>query len=79
MTTGFEILGHISDAETIATGRSIRVLKRLKRFYGDGRWRKVKGVAKIRLPDGAICRAEIHWYEMARVGRKEYKIKKLLP
>lgn len=79
MANGFEIVGDISNVETIATGQSIRDLKRLKRFYGDGRWRKVKGIAKVRLLDGAVCRAEIHWYEMAHVGRKEYKIKKLLP
>jgi hypothetical protein len=78
MADGFEIVGDISKVETIATGTSIRDLKRLKRFYGAGRWRKVKGIAKVRLLDGAVCRAEIHWYEMTRVGRKEYKIKKLL-
>jgi hypothetical protein len=79
MGRSFEIIGAITNVEAIAAGRSIRVLKRLKRFYGDGRWRKVKGTAKVRLSDGTICRAEIHWYEMTRVGRKEYKIKKLLP
>lgn len=79
MAKGFEIVGDISNVETIAAGRSIRVLKRLKKFYGEGRWRKVKGITKVRLPDGTICRAEIHWYEMTRAGRKEYKIKRLLP
>ena len=64
--------------ETIAIGSSIRGIKRLKRFYGDGRRRKLKGVAKVKLPDGNICKAEVHWYEMSSVGRKEYKIKRLL-
>ncbi len=78
MVKDFEIIGEITDIETIAVGSSIRVIRRLKRFYGDGRWRKLKGVAKVRLPDGTVCKAEVHWYEMSSVGRKEYKIKRIL-
>jgi len=78
MANDFEIIGDITNAETIAVGNSIRVIKRLKRFYGDGRWRKLKGVARVKLPDGIICKAEVHWYEMSRVGRKECKIKRIL-
>ena len=78
MVKDFEIIGKITNVETIATGRSIRILKRLKRFYGQGRWRKLKGIAKVRLPDGTVCKAEIHWYEMSTLGRKEYKIKRIL-
>lgn len=74
----FEIIGEITNVEIIAVGKSIRILKRLKRLYGDGRWRKLKGVAKVRLPDGSVCKAEIHWYEMSSVGKKENKIKRLL-
>jgi hypothetical protein len=78
MNNGFEIIGEITNVEIIAVGRSIAALRRLKRFYGDGRWRKLKGIARVRFPDGFVCKAEIHWYEMSGVGRKEYKIKKLL-
>jgi hypothetical protein len=78
MGKSFEILGEITNVEIIAVGKSIAILKRLKRFYGDGRWRKLKGVARVRLPDGSVCKAEIHWYEMSGAGRKEYKIKRLL-
>ena len=78
MVKDFEIIGKITNVETIATGRSIRILKRLKRFYGQGRWRKLKGIAKVRLPDGTICKAEVHWYEMSKVGKKECKIKRIL-
>ena len=78
MVKDFEIIGEITNTETIAVGSSIRIIKRLKRIYGDGRWRKLKGVAKVGLPDGTICRAEIHWYEMSSVGRKEFKIKRIL-
>jgi hypothetical protein len=74
----FEILGEISAIETFATGSGIRELARLKRVYGRGRWRKRKGIAQIRLPDGAVHIAEIHWYEAAGIGRKEFKIKHLL-
>jgi hypothetical protein len=62
----FEILGPISDIETFATGAAIREIARLRRVYGRGRWRKRKGVARIRLPDGAVHLAELHWYEADR-------------
>ena len=74
----FEIVGEIEDVETFATGRGIRELARLNRIYGRGRWRKRKGNAKIRLPDGTERRAELHWYEATGIGRKEYKIKRYL-
>ena len=78
MAKDFEIISGISNVETIAVGSSIRVIKRLKRFYGDGRWRKLKGIARAKLPDGTICKVEVHWYEMSSVGRKECKIKRIL-
>jgi len=74
----FEILGEISGVETIATGSGIREIARLRRIYGRGRWRKRKGVARVRLVDGSIHLAEVHWYEAAGIGRKEFKIKHLL-
>jgi hypothetical protein len=56
----------------------IRELARLRKLYGRGRWRKRKGIAQVRLPGGAIHTAERHWYEAAGIGRKEFKIKRLL-
>lgn len=73
-----EVIGKISEIETIATGRSIRDLPRLQKFYGAGRWKKRKGVARVRLPDGVICNAEVHWYAAHGIGKKELKIKRLL-
>jgi hypothetical protein len=77
-TMRFEILGGISDIETFAAGSGIRELARLRKTYGRGRWRKRKGVARIRLFDGSTHVAEIHWYEAAGIGQKEFKIKHLL-
>lgn len=74
----FELLTEIKDAETIAAGTSIRELARLRRRYGRGRWRKRKGVGTVRLADGTICEAELHWYEAHGVGKKELRIKRLL-
>ena len=74
----FEIRGEIVDIETFATGTSIRELPRLRKFYGQGRWRKRKGLANVRLPDGSIRRAEIHWYEASGLGKKEFKIKRFV-
>jgi hypothetical protein len=74
----FEVVGDIADVETLATGRSIRELPRLRRVYGPGRWRKRKGTATVRLADGALVKAEVHWYEAHGIGRKELKIKRFL-
>lgn len=74
----FDILGAITDIETFARGASIRELPRLRKFYGKARWRKRKGFANVRLPDGIIRRAEIHWYEASGIGKKELKIKRFL-
>jgi hypothetical protein len=74
----FESFGRISDIETFATGSGIREINRLQKSYGRGRWRKRKGIARVRLTDGATRMAEIHWYEAAGIGRKEFKIKHLL-
>ena len=74
----FEIVGEITDIETFAIGNSIRELPRLRRIYGPGRWRKRKGNARIRLTDGTLCDAEVHWYEAHGIGRKELKIKRFL-
>jgi hypothetical protein len=74
----FEIVGRVTRMETIAVGRGIRDLDRLRDWYGNGRWRKVKGVAMVRLPDGRASLAEIHWYEANGVGTREVKVKRLL-
>jgi hypothetical protein len=74
----FQILGAIAEIETIATSSGIRELPRLRKRYGRGRWRKRKGVAQVRLSDGELFRAEIHWYEATGIGRKEFKIKRIL-
>ena len=74
----FKIVGRVSDVETIASGSSIREARRLRKLYGGRRWRKLKGVATIELPDGTICKVELHWYEAHGVGGKEFKIKRIL-
>jgi len=74
----FEIVGEIDEVETIATGSGIREVARLRKIYGAGRWRKRKGIAEIRLAHGEYVRAELHWYEATGIGRREFKIKRLL-
>ena len=73
-----EVTGSILRIETIAIGSSIRDLPRLRKLYGSGRWRKLKRIATVRLPDDRVCRAEVHWYEAHGIGRKELKVKRLL-
>ena len=71
----FELVGPIGNIQTIASGRAIRGLARLRRHFGTGRWRKLKGLARVRLIDGTVHTAEVHWYEAHGIGRKEIKIK----
>jgi hypothetical protein len=74
----FEVVGQIEQAETFATGSGIGELARLRKIYGRGRWRKRKGVATVRLSDGTLRLAELHWYEATGIGRKELKLKRYL-
>jgi hypothetical protein len=74
----FEVVGQITGVEVIAGGRRIRDLERLVKLYGPGRWRKMKGQALIRLPNGRVRRAELHWYEAHGIGKKELKRKRYL-
>ncbi|MBP0029936.1 hypothetical protein PN466_19720 [Roseofilum reptotaenium CS-1145] len=74
----FEIFGEIKSIEIIAVGNSIREIERLRKVYGSGRWRKLKGIATIELENGTICEAELHWYEAHGIGKKEIKIKYIL-
>ncbi len=71
----FEIVSEITQIETIAVGAGVRDRKRLRRLYGTGRWRKLKGVASVRLLSGKIRTAEIHWYEAHGIGKREFKLK----
>jgi hypothetical protein len=71
----FEILGEVTEIEVIAIGPSIRDRLRLRKSYGRGKWRKLKGIASVRLPDGTIHLAEVHWYEAHGIGKKEFKLK----
>lgn len=74
----FEIIGNIESIETIAVSKSIKDFSRIRRQYGLGRWRKMKGKAKIRLINGSIRYAELHWYEAHGIGKKKIKIKHFL-
>ncbi|MBI1926857.1 hypothetical protein HYR99_21760 [Candidatus Poribacteria bacterium] len=71
----FEIVGEMTQIETIARGTGVRDRARLRRQYGQGRWRKRKGVAYVRLIDGSVRLAEIHWYEAHGIGKREFKLK----
>jgi hypothetical protein len=74
----FAILDEIRNIETIATGRGVRIRRYLNRAYGKGRWRKMKGTAIVQLADNTVCKAEIHWFEAHGIGRKDFKIKRVI-
>ncbi len=74
----FEILSDIRDIETIAVGRGVQIRRHLERTFGKGRWRKMKGIATVQLADGTICEAEIHWFEAHGIGRKDFKVKRVI-
>lgn len=74
----FQIIGDIDEIKLIASGKSIRDIKNIRKQFGPGHWRKLKGVATVRLFDGTIRKAEIHWYEAHGVGKRKFKIKSFL-
>ena len=78
MSDDVEILGEITAIETIATGSAVKRRRLLSKVYGVGNWRKLKGIATVRLPDGFVVRAEVHWFESHGRGRYELKIKRFL-
>ena len=78
MYNDFKILGEIRNIEAIAASKGVYIRRYLERTYGKGRWRKMKGIARIQLPEGTICEAEIHWYEAHGIGRKDFKIKRII-
>lgn len=65
----------MSQTRRNCAGPSIRERARLRKQFGRGRWRKLKGVATVRLANGRIRRVELHWYEAHGIGRKKLKIK----
>jgi len=74
----FEIQGPIEDIEPIAIGSSIRELSRLKKQFGAGQWRKLKGTATVKLPNGHTRRAEVHSYEAHGISKRKMKIKRFI-
>ena len=78
MDSEFQIIGEITVLETIAVGTGIRDIKRLRKNYGKGRWRKMKGMARVKLASGRVRTAELHWYEAHGIGKKEIKRKSYL-
>ena len=71
----FEVVGDIENIEVIAISSSIRVLEYLQKTYGHGRWRKLKGIATVKIPNGQFRRVELHWYEAHGIGKRDMKIK----
>lgn len=76
--TGFKLRSEITDIEVIAVGRAIRDLAQIRKAYGKGRWRKLKGRALVELPGGEVVEAELHWYEAHGIGRQEMRVKRIL-
>jgi len=75
---GIDIPSEVRSIEITAAGKSVYIRRYLERTYGKGRWRKMKGIAAVRLGDGTVCEAEIHWFESHGIGRKDFKIKRVI-
>ena len=74
----FEVVGEIEQVETIAAGPRVKIRAFLRKTFGRGRWRKRKGIGTVQLPNGALRRVELHWYEAHGIGRRDMKIKMYL-
>jgi hypothetical protein len=78
MESHFELLSELTDIEIIAVNLAIREQRRLQAQFGGRRWRKLKGIGRVRFPNGVIRWAEAHWYEAHGVGRRKMKVKRVL-
>ena len=78
MNEVFEVIGNMSEITTIAVGSKIREISDLREQFGRGRWRKLKGIAQVKLQSGRIRLAELHWYEAHGIGKRKIKIKTFL-
>ena len=78
MAVQFENVDEITNIEPIATGKGVRIRKMLVKRFGRGRWRKLKGIGRVRLEDGSVRLAELHWFEAHGIGRKKMRIKRFL-
>lgn len=74
----FEVVGPVGDIEVIARGKNVKIRAYLRKSYGRDRWRKLKGIATVRLPNGAERKVELHWYEAHGIGKRDLKIKRYL-
>lgn len=74
----FEVVGEITQIEVVAVGRGVRTRSNLRKRFGSGRWRKLKGIATVRAPSGRLRRAEVHWYEAYGIGKRGIKVKRFL-
>lgn len=74
----FQIVGEIVQIEVVAVGHGVRTLASLRKRFGSGRWRKLKGIATVRTRSGRLRRAEVHWYEAHGVGKRAIKVKRFL-
>lgn len=73
-----EICSEIRNKEIIARGSSVKIRKRLEKLYGRGSWRKMKGIAEVRLSDDSVRLCEIHWFEAHGIGKRNIKVKHYL-
>jgi CRISPR/Cas system CSM-associated protein Csm3 (group 7 of RAMP superfamily) len=73
-----EVVSPIEGVETIASGRAVRIRLSLIKRFGFGNWLKRKGFGDVKLQDGAIVRAELHWYEAHGIGKRDMKIKRYM-
>jgi hypothetical protein len=69
----FVLIGDRSEVETIAVNLSIRESADLKARCGGRRWRKLKGVGTVRLSNGSVRKAEVHWYEAHGIGKRKIR------
>jgi hypothetical protein len=76
--TGFRLRSEITNVRVIAVGRTIRDLAKVKKAYGKGRWRKLKGTALVELDTGEVLQAELTLVRGHGIGRRDMKVKQVL-
>ncbi|MFN8493110.1 MAG: hypothetical protein U0350_36240 [Caldilineaceae bacterium] len=73
-----DIEGEITQIEIIAKGRGVDIRHYLNEKHGRGDWRKLKGLAAVKYPDGSLWWVEVHWFQAHGVGKFDPKDKRKL-
>ena len=71
----FELAGPMRRGSVVDVARAGEQRARLRRTHGRGTWQTLGALATVRLRDGSVHKAVVHWCAAEGTGRREIKLK----